>query len=105
MGCVVQECSSFRARLLSRLAGRLDVSTGGHLRVLLGQLVVCASFAWPPGRLCVEDRTQSLPQLLAAPALKKRDERCFRCLNQLHVMFEYTFQLGYSTVLSASIAH
>ena len=38
-------------------------------------------------------------------SFKKRDERCFRCLNQLHVMFEYTSQLGYSTELSASIAH
>ena len=47
MGYAVQECSSFRARLLSRIAGRLDVSTGVHLRVLLGQLVVCAYTAWP----------------------------------------------------------
>ena len=43
----MQECSSFRARLLTRIAGRLDVSTGVHLRVLLGQLVVCAYTAWP----------------------------------------------------------
>ena len=103
MGYVVQVCSGFHAKLLpSWQPGRM---LGGHLRVLLGQLVVCASFAWPTGRLCVEDRTQFLPQLLAAPAVKKRGERCFRCLNQLHVMFEYTFQLGYSTELSASIAH
>ena len=67
MGHVVQECSSFCARLLSRIAGRLDVRRG---------CIACP--AWPAGRLCVhrmatgrlcvEDRNPCYPQFLAEPA-------------------------------------